>query len=286
MGNRRPAVEPATHSILHQLRQNIQQLESATRADDNSVVQTGIRGLDQLLPHGGYRRGTIAEWIIAPRAFGRLSRSSGSASADFLSLATASAAAEDGGAIVIADPHRQFYPPAAAAMGLNLGNMIILRPAQTGGSYTSTHQNELYWAIDQSLRCSAVAAVWGALDCIGERWFRRFQLSAESSGCMGLFVRPPTALNRPSWSEVQWQVTPKPTEDQTKHLRHVQLELLRCRGGRTGRQINLAIDTITGSVHCPRVHREDERTPITTNPKPIHSSRHSSPHLQPQSRVS
>ena len=110
----------------------------------------------------------------------------GGHAADYLSLLAAIEACKDGKSLVVLDPWHQFYPPAVAALGVDMANLIILRSqsrAQVKGwqQSNSVHTNgvqvngDLYWAIDQSLRCSAVGAVWGPLGAIDQRWFRRFQ---------------------------------------------------------------------------------------------------------------
>jgi hypothetical protein len=215
-----------------------------------------------MLPAGGYRRGTLIEWITP-------GSHSGGYGADFISLITAQQACQAGGALVVFDPDRQFYPPAANALGIHNSNLIVLRPSTRLSKHADDDdQNEICWAIDQALRCSAVAAVWGSLDYLGERWFRRFQLAAESSGTLGLFVRPASALNRPSWAEVQWQVVAPEAGGQVvarpeagPEQRPLRLRLHRCRGTLAGNTIDLEINTITGSVceaTCARSDHEKQ----------------------------
>ena len=233
----------ARANLIERLQRKIHRLETVCRVDDGSVVRSGCPGIDQMLPEYGYKRGTLVEWFSPYSP----SHGSGGFGADFISLRTAQKACEDGGALVIIDAERQFYPPAVAAMGINSGNLIVLRSSADTSQDDS--KNELYWAVDQALRCPAVAAVWGPLDYIGERWFRRFQLAAESSGTLGLFVRPARALSRPSWAEVQWKLH-RPPLNRIAHpdSRQLRLELLKCRGVQTGQLIDLTINTITGSV--------------------------------------
>jgi len=236
-------------SILHQLREKIRAVETENRRDDGSLVKHGCEALDRLLPEGGYSRGTLVQWI-----------SGGGQGAEYLSLRVAQQACRSGGALVIADPCKQFFPPAAAAMGIDLNHLIVLQTA---------NENDLLWGMDQALRCPAVGAVWGWLNVIEERQFRRFQLSAESSGVIGLFLQPYAAARKPSWAEVQWLVgmggfpfssacssdratslqsfsqpaSGKPTSFQT-----VSLQLTRCRGTHTGKSIRLTIDPVTGVI--------------------------------------
>ncbi len=279
-------ITTARENLIQQLQHKIHRLETISRVDDGSVVSSGCAAINQILPEDGYKRGTLIEWFT-PNSHNAQSRHhSGGYGADFLSLLTAQKACADGGALVVIDPDRQFYPPAAAALGINSGNLIILRSTNALDSTHDENQNDLYWAIDQALRCPAVAAVWGPLGWIGERWFRRFQLSAESSGTLGLFVRPASALNQPSWAEVQWEFTNAEcgmnsnaecgmrnaefcsvdiphSAFRIPHSRSLRLRLLRCRGTLTGQTIDLEINTITGSVcESTRTRRDYERQPL------------------------
>ncbi len=241
----------ADQALIHKLQQQIERIETTSRADDGNTFSSGSATMDRMLPAGGYRRGALVEWIAAPDKSRRRSSFSGGCAVDFLSMLAAANACADGGALVIADRDCQFYPPAAAALGIELGNVVVIRPGadfrRSAGN--RRYDEEFFWAVDQSLRCSAVAAVWVAAAHIGERWFRRFQLAAESSGTVGLFVRPPSALGQPGWSEVQWKVQPVPnTRSNGPASRAIRLQLLRCHGGKSGSVANLQIDSVTGGL--------------------------------------
>jgi len=257
-------------NVVNQLRNQIRSVETAGRVAGQARVSSGCGTIDRLLPGGGYQRGALVQWLTG-----------GGHSADYLSLLAAKQAAADGGAIVVLDSQHQFYPPAAAAIGINLDNLIVLKGASPKASSSSQFSkneeldSDLLWSIDQALRCPAVAAVWGSLGRIDERWFRRFQLSAESSGCLGLFVQPISQIRQPSWADVQWwvsnsKVRGRNSEGFYSDLRipnsdfEIQLQLTRCRGAQTGKRINLWINTITGNVQTAQ--RDHERLG-TTSPR-------------------
>ncbi len=256
--------------VLSRLREDIRKVETAGRIGDFSRISSGFTAIDQLLPEGGYSRGVLVQWLTG-----------GGVGADYLSLVLARQACQNGGALVVADPFNQFYPPAAAAIGINLDHLVVLRGKNVDMA-DAQGQTDFFWSIDQALRCSGVAAVWGPLGKVSERWFRRFQLSAEASGCMGIFVQPLEVLRQPSWAEVQWVVSSgvRRTKEERARGDHVQqphvpfngsadlqpllrkgfrarqklrLQLTRCRGTQTGKLIDLSIDAITGSVSLNRV---------------------------------
>ncbi len=272
---------PGKDGLVDSLRRQIRHLETALRCDAGGVSSTGCQALDRLLPEGGLATGTITEWL-APHA---------GSGAEMLSLVAAREASctaarttgQTNGALVIADSGRHFYPPAAAAWGIDLDNTIVLR---------SQNRQELYWAVDQSLRCPAVATVWGWLDHVDARWQRRFQLSAEESGARGMFIRPAHVRGQPSWCDVQWGIiatvrgqetraqrghatvrgqetraqrgrTQRGREIEPSFARRVHLQLLRCRGGTPGGQVTIEIDFTTGGlqdiIDAPRVTQPDEK---------------------------
>ena len=235
--------------VLEQLRTQINAVQTQRHAVDDDLVNSQCVAVDRMLPSSGYTRGTLVDWI-APAG----------CAADFLSLSVASAACKNGGALVVIDPDRQFFPTAAAAMGINMDNLIVLRSAEKPDGHIRAIGQDLLWAIDQSLRCPAVAAVWGPLPKVDDRWQRRFQLSAEASGAMGLFVRPLALARQPSWSEVQWLVSPSTLSNTTQTEQEndfgVRLNLVRCRGTHGGKSISISINTVTGSVRKARSDRE------------------------------
>ncbi len=88
---------------------------------------------------------------------------------------------EDHRSVVVIDARGDFYPPAALRYGIALDRIIIIRPKDA---------MEAFWATDQSLRCSGVAAVIAPLTELDDLRSRRLQLAAESSGSIGLVIRP------------------------------------------------------------------------------------------------
>lgn len=254
----RPAGDVAV-STVQTLRQQIRHLETAGRRDGGHRISTGSATLDAGLPDGGLVAGTIAEWLTVSRGHGAL----------ILSLLAARSACAGGGALVVIDGDHSFHPPAAVAWGIHPDNVVVLRPP-------SGERTALFWAIDQSLRCPAVAAVWGSLGRIDPRWQRRFQLSAESSGALGLFVRPLSVREDPGWSDVQWQVGPDRQPPAAPRppgpfpgdsfARRMVVRLLRVRGGAAWvcPPWNLQIDFTTGVIERVDHDREHQRVVEST----------------------
>jgi hypothetical protein len=155
-------------------------------------IDTGCPGLGRLLPGGGYERGSLVEWFAQRHGSGVSS----------LSLLAAASAMKDGKALVVMDWQGTFYPPSAAALGIDLQRVVVVRPLS---------REDGWWGLDQALRCPAIGAVWSELpEEMDDRLARRLQLAAEEGGTLGLFVRDIRTRGRPSWADVQWLVRNEP----------------------------------------------------------------------------
>jgi protein ImuA len=216
---------------LETLRQKIIRLEGARSGGNRGAVRSGCRPLDELLPDGGLRRGTLAEWLAAGDGAGACT----------LALLAARESCRDGGVLVVLDSGGEFYPPAAVRLGIPLEQMLVVRAGDLADNL---------WALDQSLRCRAVAAVMAWPEKLDGRTFRRLQLAAEEGGGLGLLIRPGAARHEPSWADVRFLVEPLP-RGPAPNARRLQIDLLRCRGSCEGRSVEVEIDDETHTVHPP-----------------------------------
>jgi len=209
-----------------------QQMRLAENSHHNicEELTTGISALDRLLPQGGFRRGTLVEWLGEPGAGGST-----------LALAAAREACREGGALVAIDRPRRLYPPAAAMLGVDLERLIVVRPQ---------NQADERWAVHQALSCPAVAAVLCWPEKLDDRTVRRWQLAAERGKCLGLVVRPEQARAQPAWSEVRLLVRGLPVRGlPAEGHRRLRVEVVHCRGARAGKCVELEFDDATSAVH-------------------------------------
>src|SRR5262245_49348177 len=112
------AHSPEDHSlenIVRRLREQLGRREAATLGEDINVFSSGAAALDRLLPGGGLRHGMLVEWLAASSGSGAVT----------LSLLAAREACRQGGVLVVIDRERTFYPPAAAAWGIDLSRLIV-----------------------------------------------------------------------------------------------------------------------------------------------------------------
>ncbi|MDC0936625.1 hypothetical protein OAS39_10085 [Pirellulales bacterium] len=201
--------------------------QSARGAAGERRFLSGSPALDRWLPDRGFRPGSLVEWIAATPGCG----------ASLLALAAVRERQRAGGVAAVIDRGRKFYPPAAAAWGIDLATTLVIRP--------KNHSDEL-WAIDQALRSRQLAAVIAWPETIDSYAFRRLQLAVEESGTLGLLVRNASARREPTWAHVRLNVDSQAAATGEDWRLHV--ELLRCRGGFARGDVQLQIDPQTGEI--------------------------------------
>jgi hypothetical protein len=224
-----PVSNPPSANLVENLRRQIAQLENGRRAADGTVVSCGCRILDRLLPDGGFRRGSLVEWLATEEGCG----------AESLALTVAREACQEGGAVAVFDRAEQFYPPAAVRLGIEPGSLLVVRP--------ETQADEL-WALTQTLRCPGVAAAVVRVDRLESHDFRRLQLAAESHGALGLLLRPWNVRKEPSWAEVRLGVEALPSSESAE-VRHLKVHLLRSRRGVGYGTVEIELHEETHPVH-------------------------------------
>src|SRR4051794_1478208 len=107
--------------LINGLRRQLGRWEAASAAEDTTVFSCGAAAVDRLLPGGGLRHGMLVEWLAG--AGGTVG-----GGAATLALLSAREACWEGGALVVIDRRQTFYPPTAAAWGINLDRMIVVHP--------------------------------------------------------------------------------------------------------------------------------------------------------------
>ena len=175
-------VEP-TPALLARLRDEIKRLERRP-ARRQGQLACGLEGVDALLP-GGFPCGALSELRGGP--------SSGKTAVALSTMARL----PRGALAAFIDGRGELYPPAAAALGVDLGRLLIVRPP--GGE---AGLRLALWAAEALLGSGAFAAV--AIDLPRGRAFRgadaalrRLTTAAEQGGSVGLWLSSPNAALRP-----------------------------------------------------------------------------------------
>ena len=168
--------------IVRQLRDKLERYEQRRSRQAGWIRQfipTGLAPLDNALPQGGLPCGAVTE--ILSDGFGVGAMSLAMRIAGQCISTTRHSEPSDDRKIVLVDTLKDVYPPAICEHGIPLERFVIVRP--------KSHR-EAVWAVDQALRCPAVAVVISPLARLDERWSRRLQLAAESGGGLGLVLKP------------------------------------------------------------------------------------------------
>ncbi len=256
----------ATPPSLDQLRTQVQRMESRGREiafESATIFSTGGAVLDRMLPHGGLRRGTVVQWTSAEP------NGSGAVALAFLAAAEVLRTESSGGRpmVIFNWPNciwpSTFYPPAAIALGVPADRMVVV----TKGD--QHHHTDFIWALDQALRCDAIAAVWAEIGgWLDDRDARRLQLSAEAGGTIGLFVRPAAVRGRPSFADINWHVANGSML--TGANRSLQVTVDRCRGGNEGASAWIEIDS---QLAIPGQPPADRIVASSAPPRPQHATK-------------
>ncbi len=175
-------VDP-TPALLARLRDEIKRIERRPARREGQLA-CGLEGVDALLP-GGFPCGALSELRGGP--------SSGKTA---VALATI-ARLPRGALAAFIDGRCELYPPAAAALGVDLGRLLMVRPP--GGE---EGLRLALWAAEALLGSGAFAVV--AVDLPRGRAFRgaevalrRLTTAAEQGGSVGLWLSSPGAMLRP-----------------------------------------------------------------------------------------
>lgn len=184
-----------------------------------AAVTLGLDAIDRTLPWGGLPVACLHEITAGAAADG--------AAAGFAAALLARLAAAEG-----ARPRPALwcaagdgpYGPALAGYGLDSRRLMLVR----GRSDT-----DLLWAMEESLRSGAVAAVLGEVHEADLTASRRLQLAAETGRATALLLRPAHAKTTPSAAVTAWKIAAAPSAPAPYGIgaERWRVTLIRCRGG-------------------------------------------------------
>ncbi|MXY38649.1 MAG: hypothetical protein F4027_06440 [Rhodospirillaceae bacterium] len=257
-----------TAATLHRLRDRIRRLEqgcpapaapgsgaaggdtaalhAALSAAPGEIVPLGLPAIDAALPWGGLPRGAVHEILCGDPG-------DGAPTAFLLALIGRQKAAGHAGPVLWASCRRDLFAPALPVYGCDPADFLFVR-CRSG--------EEVLWAMEDGLRCPALAAVAGDVGAPDFSATRRLQLAAGRGG-VPLFLHRPLygSLHRaekaagrgggtgkggalaPSAAVTRWAAAarlPDPADPSTGFGAQTgdpawTVHLHRCRGGRPGR---------------------------------------------------
>jgi hypothetical protein len=163
---------PQRREVLDELMQRIRCLERAEcQTQWAATVSSGFATLDRLLPDKGFVGGTLVEWLSEGLGTGAMT----------LAVAISGKLIRAEGMLVVVDPAREFFPPAAAGLGVPLERTIVVQPGDL---------RTQWWALEQALLSGAVTVTLGRIEKANERVLRRWLLAVEKGGGLGFLIRP------------------------------------------------------------------------------------------------
>jgi protein ImuA len=223
-----PVANDRGSSDLPLLREQVRRLERAYSAGraGRASVPLGVPAIDRLLPEGGLLAGALHEIEAGPTPSGRIAAHDGAAlgfAAHLLSRFSV------GTILWCRRPMGVFdAPPYAPALARWFDPARLLM-------VTAKRDDEVFWAMEEGLRCPGVAAVLGETRSIDATAGRRLSLAAEKAGVPALLLRPEPAPPQ-SVCVTRWRVASAPSHS-TPGLADVgaprwQVELRRNRFGK------------------------------------------------------
>ena len=233
-----PVISPSAFAppVSAVLREKVRRLERANsvRQAGKAAVPTGLPAIDALLPEGGLLTGALHEVEAGPAPSGRVAAHDGAALGFAAHLLGRFAAAAPGTLLWCRRPSGVFdAPPYAPALSawFDPARLLVV---------TVRREEDLFWAMEEGLRCPGIAAVLGepahshaqrAADSLSGR---RLSLAAEKSGVPALLLRPQPAPPQ-SVCVTRWRVASAPSPEvpgiETLGAARWQVELRRNRFG-------------------------------------------------------
>ncbi len=191
------AANDAVASVPATLREKVRRLErsnSVQRRGRAASVKLGIPAIDALLPEGGLLTGALHEIEAGPGPSGRVAPHDGAA----LGFA-AHLLGRFGPGTILWCRHASGpsdatpYAPALSSW-FDPARLLMV---------TSRRDEDLFWAMEEGLRCPGIAAVLGETRAADPTAGRRLSLAAEKNGVPALLLRaqpgPPQSVCATRW---------------------------------------------------------------------------------------
>jgi protein ImuA len=215
-----PAAEPMPR-VFDTLRAAIEKIEAGARAP-RGVLPFGLETVDARLPGGGLSLGALHE--VAGGGHGAID---GTASALF----AAGIAARTRGQVLWCITRKDLFAPALAQAGLSADRVIYVEAGD---------EKTVLACFEEGLRHGGLGAVVGEVARLSMPSSRRLQLSAESSGTLGIAIRrwrrvaDAADFGQPTAATTRWRISALPSSAlPSAGVGRAQwlVELIRCKAG-------------------------------------------------------
>ena len=190
-----------------ELREQVRRLERAHSAQraGQTARPLGLPAIDALLPDGGLLTGALHEIEAGPTPSGRIAAHDGAALGFAAFLLSRFGPRKSGGTLLwCRQPSGAFdAPPYAPALSAWFDPARLLM-------VTARRSEDLFWTMEEGLRCPGITAVLGETRAADPTAGRRLSLAAEKSGVPALLLRPEPAPPQ-SVCATRWRVASAPS---------------------------------------------------------------------------
>jgi protein ImuA len=214
-------MQEARAHIIHQLQQDILSLQGFKSVAERMKPRLNWRPINACFPNQTFPVGAIHELLTTgPETM--------ASTMGFLAVLLG-AFMNNGQAALWVSSSLSVFPPALKAFGISPDRILFTRIKR---------EKDIAWAMEEALKCDALAAVVGEVQDISLTGSRRLQLAVEKSQVTGFLLRRNTRVTASSACISRWRITPLPSE--TKDglpgigSPRWNVELLKVRNGKTG----------------------------------------------------
>jgi protein ImuA len=181
--------------IAQRLQKEIFSLEGFKTPSGGQHKPFGLGEMEEAFPNGIFPMGAVHELVST-------GQESAAATTGFIAALLGKVMQQRGSCLWIST-HRTVFPSALKFFGVEPDRVIFVDLKK---------ENDLLWAIEESLKCNALAAVVGEIKEITLTESRRLQLAVEQSQVTGFLHRynPRQANNLACVS--RWEITPVPSQ--------------------------------------------------------------------------
>jgi protein ImuA len=206
--------------ILSSLQSDILRLQGF-KAPGNTTARLSLGLMDTAFPQGTFPLGAVHEFLPA-------SDEDMAATSGFVASLLSGITGSNGIALWISTS-RTLYPPALKSFGISPERFIFIDLKK---------EKEVWWAVEEGLKCSSVAAVVGEMPTLDFTSSRRLQLAVEESCVTGFVIRPNPKKLTTTACVSRWKIASLPGEvvGDLPGVGYPQwkVELLRVRNGQPG----------------------------------------------------
>lgn len=186
----------------------------------NASIDLGLGSIINSFPNASFPLGVVHEFLSGKKE-------DSASTSGFIAGLLSSLMGNSGAALWISSS-RTLFPPALKNFGIEPDRFIFLDLKK---------EKDVIWAMDEALKCSALAAVVGEVREIDFTASRRLQLAVEQSQVTGFIVRNNYKNLTTTACVSRWKISPLPSE--WIDLPGVgfpkwKVELLRIRNGKPG----------------------------------------------------